>query len=323
MAWVITDGKAGMEVQCLGVAEALGIRPVIKRVVLRPPWRLVSPYIRVRLDRCAAPTGDPVSPPWPDIVIATGRQSVAPALAARRGSRGRCFLVQLQNPVIAPRHFDLIAVPEHDRLRGGNVVTTVGAPNRVTRARLDEAAARHGARLEALPRPRVAVLVGGGNSAYRLSEARMAAIADAVAAMARNEGAGLMVTASRRTGPANEATLRSRLAGLPAEIWDGTGDNPYFAYLALADVVLVTVDSINMVSEAATTGTPVMTLDLDGGSAKFARFHGNLRGRGVTRPFTGRLERWAYQPLADAAKVADEVRRRLAVRQAGAGAIPD
>ena len=85
-AWVITDGKAGMEVQCLGVAEALGLVPTVKRVVLRPAWRLLSPYIRFALSRAAAKAGDAIAPPWPDIVIATGRQSIAPALAVRRGS---------------------------------------------------------------------------------------------------------------------------------------------------------------------------------------------------------------------------------------------
>ncbi len=320
-AWVVTDGKAGMEVQCLGVAEALGLAPVVKRVALRPLWRLVSPYIRFRLSRAAGPAGDPVAPPWPDIVIATGRQSIAPALAAKRGSGGRSYLVQLQNPVIGPHHFDLVAVPQHDRLRGDNVVTTIGAPNRVTESRLNDAADRHGARLSALPRPRIAVLIGGGNSAFRLTSERMGAIAADIAAMAGREGAGLMVTASRRTGPENEAVLRTQLEGLPAEIWDGTGDNPYFAYLALADAVLVTGDSINMVSEAASTGRPVNVIDLDGGSPKFARFHENLRAAGVTRPFDGRLETWTYRPLNDAAKVAGEIRRRLAAQSPEASAI--
>src|SRR3546814_15726728 len=78
-----------------------------------------------------------------------------------------------------------------------------------------------------------------------------------------------MVTPSRRTGPDNEAILRARLAGLPAEIWDGEGENPYFAYLGLADAILVTADSVNMVCEAASTGKPVYVIALDGSSDKF------------------------------------------------------
>ena len=81
--------------------------------------------------------------------------------------------------------------------------------------------------------------------------------------------------------------MQNRLAGLPASIWDGTGDNPYFAYLALADAVLVTADSVSMISEAAATGKPVHVLDLDGGSAKFSRFHQLMQHAGITRPFAG------------------------------------
>ena len=104
------------------------------------------------------------------------------------------------------------------------------------------------------------------------------------------------------------ALLRDGLAGLPCRFWDGTGTNPYFAYLGLADGFVVTADSVNMVSEAASTGKPVHVFDLDGGSAKFQRFHDRLRAAGVTRPFAGRLERWSYAPLDDTRRVAEAVR---------------
>ncbi|HET8729456.1 MAG TPA: ELM1/GtrOC1 family putative glycosyltransferase, partial [Alphaproteobacteria bacterium] len=107
-SWVISDGKPGMENQCLGLAEAMGLTPVVKRVVLRPLWRHLSPYLRLGLRHAAGPEGDPITPPWPDLVIASGRQSVAPALAVKRASKGRTFLVQIQAPGIDPRHFDLV-----------------------------------------------------------------------------------------------------------------------------------------------------------------------------------------------------------------------
>ena len=109
----------------------------------------------------------------------------------------------------------------------------------------------------------------------------------------------------------NEATLRERLAGHSAEIWNGAGDNPYFGYLGLADAIVVTGDSVSMVSEACATGKPVYVFDLEGGSEKFRRFHDNLRERGFTRPFTGSLEIWDYTPLRDTELVADEIRRRI------------
>jgi mitochondrial fission protein ELM1 len=148
-----------------------------------------------------------------------------------------------------------------------------------------------------------------------LSEAVTAQLADRLAALARDHGAGLMVTPSRRTGTANEAILRARLAGLPAVVWDGSGENPYLGYLGLADHIVVTCDSVSMVSEAASTGKPVHVVELEGGSPKFRSFHAALRAEGVVRPFTGDLPSWSYRPLDDTQLVADEIRRRLATKR--------
>ncbi|WP_449232190.1 mitochondrial fission ELM1 family protein [Azospirillum doebereinerae] len=314
--WVVSDGKPGMESQCIGLAEALGLTPVVKRVSLRSPWRQLSPYLRVGNRFAAGPKGDPIEPPWPDLLIASGRQSIAPSLTARRLSRGRTFTVQIQDPQIAPRHFDLVVVPRHDKLRGDNVLVTRGALHRVTPSILAEAAARFAPRLAYLPHPRIAVLIGGNNGVYSLTPAITGEVAEKLANLTRTHGAGLMVTPSRRTGADNEAILRARLSGLPAEVWDGTGENPYFGYLGLADVVVVTCDSVSMTSEACSTGKPVYVIELEGGSPKFRAFHDGLYKDGITRPFDGTLDRWDHPLLEDTRGVADELRHRLAVHRA-------
>jgi mitochondrial fission protein ELM1 len=121
-----------------------------------------------------------------------------------------------------------------------------------------------------------------------------------------------MVTTSRRTPEGEAAALRRALEGLPAWIWDGTGPNPYFGFLALADVMIVTNDSINMTSEAATTGKPVHVVEWAGLAPKHRRFHDALAAEGITRPFAGRLEQWSYPPLDDTAQAAARVRALLA-----------
>ncbi|HYG85031.1 MAG TPA: mitochondrial fission ELM1 family protein [Azospirillum sp.] len=313
--WVITGGSAGMENQCLGLAEAMGIEPVVKRVKLRSPWRQLSPFLRIGNRFAAGPHGDPIQPPWPDLVISCGRQSIAPSLAVRKLSRRRTFTVHIQDPQIRPRHFDLVVVPRHDRLRGANVLVTRGSLHRVTSAMLAAAAAEHGPNLESLPHPRVAVLVGGSNAVYRLTPTIMGDVAEKLADLTRTRGAGLMVTPSRRTGTDNEAILRARLSGPTAKVWDGTGANPYFAYLAMADVIVCTCDSVNMVSEACSTGKPVYVIELEGGSPKFRAFLDGLYRDGIARPFTGELESWTYPPLDETRQIADEVRRRMQARR--------
>ena len=313
VCWVVTDGKVGMETQCLGLAEALGFDPVVKRIRLRQPWRALNPWLPIPGRRVFAAGSDAFVPPWPDVMIATGRQSAGPALYAKKRTGGRLFCVQIQDAGVAPHRFDLVVVPEHDRVRGDNVVTTLGALNRVTPDRLAAEAARWAPRLAHLPSPRLAMLIGGDNGAYRLTSGRMRDLADRLAALA-HEGWGLMVTPSRRTGAANEALLRDALAGVDAFVWDGTGDNPYFGFLGLADAIVVTADSVNMVTEAAGTGRPVHVVDLDGGSLKFAAFHASMRAAGIARPFEGTIGRWDYPPLLETARVAGIVRERLRAR---------
>lgn len=313
--WVVTEGADGMENQCIALARALGCKPSVKRIRMRRPWRWLPPRHNPAGLGQLDPAADQLAPPWPALLIACGRQSVVPSIAVRQVSRGRCFTVQLQDPKTALDRFDLVVAPRHDRLAGPNVIETIGGLNAVSEASLAEAAERFGPRYAALPRPRVAVLIGGHNRVYRLTEAIARNLGARLAELARREGAGLMVTLSRRTPGRVRGLLAEALAGLPAEIWDGEGENPYFGMLALADAVVVTADSVNMVSEAATTGKPVHVVELAGGSIKFRRFHRALREAGITRPFEGRLESWRYAPLDDTARVAAEVARRLGARQ--------
>lgn len=315
IVWVVHDGKIGMANQVIGLAEAVGFPFVEKRLAPRFPWRHLAPQLWAAPLAALGGEGDRLAPPWPDLLIACGRLVIAPARAAKRASGGRLFWVQVQDPRFARSEVDLMVVPQHDPARGDNVCVTLGAVHRVSPAKLAEGAERFAPVLAPLPRPLVAVLLGGDNRVYRATAARFAAFADELAQLAR-QGFGIAVTPSRRTGAEARLVLRGRLQGLPAFVWDGEGDNPYFGLLGLADVVLVTADSVSMTSEAAATGKPVYVVDLDGGSAKFDRFHVAMRAAGVTRPFRGTIETWRYAPPDDTARAAAEIRRRLAARRA-------
>lgn len=316
VCWVVTDGNAGMENQCLGLAEALGLAPVIKRIRLRAPWDWLPPRLGALANPLLGidPRGDVLMPPWPDIVIATGRRTVAISVAIRRASR-KTITVQIQNPHFPADAFDLVVTPAHDGLTGRNVITTAGALHRVTRARLDAAANEFRATLAHLPQPLIAVLIGGANKVYRLNPQIVAELCSELRDFAAATGCGLAVTPSRRTGAENIAQLRQGLVGTAHIIWNGEGANPYFGYLGLADGVIVTADSINMVSEACATGKPVYVYDLPGGSAKFDAFHQAMRARGAVRPFvlgqTRELELWTQPEINDTAMVAKAVQPLL------------
>ncbi|HEY1798364.1 MAG TPA: mitochondrial fission ELM1 family protein [Stellaceae bacterium] len=307
--WVLHDGKAGMASQSLGLAEATGFPYVEKVLDIRPPWAWLPPQLWIAPLAAAG-----LSPPWPDAVIGCGRLAAAPALAIRRASGGKCVAVQIQDPRIGRGEFDLMVVPEHDSYRGERVEVSLGAIHRVKPDKLAAERARF-PQFEALPHPIVAVLIGGANRAYRFRPDRLGAIAEQIAAAVRAAGGSVLATASRRTASEGIALLRDRLAGLPGEVWDNTGDNPYYAYLATADHVLVTADSVSMISEAAATGKPVHIIALDGGDAKFSRFHAAMSEAGIARPFSGALDTWSYTPPDDTARAGAAVRALVLERQ--------
>ena len=314
VCWIVTDGKAGMESQCLGLAEALGLDPVIKRIRPRFPWSTLPPQCWIAPLSAISDAGDPLGPPWPDLLIATGRATVAPAAAIKRANPAT-VAVQIQNPTIDPARFDLVVTPSHDRLIGPNVIQTMGALHRVTPGRLEEATNEFRDRYAALPRPLTGVLIGGANRQYRMSGATASRLGNLMADAARATGGGLAITPSRRTGDDNLSAILAPLAGLPVDVWDGTGDNPYFGILALADALVVTSDSVNMVTEACATGKPVYIFDLNGGSAKFGRFHTAFREAGMTRPFEGRTDSWIYTPPDDMTRATEAVRKLLETRR--------
>jgi hypothetical protein len=305
--WVLHDGKAGMASQALGLAEATGLPFAEMPLSVRPPWLWLPPSLWFAPLSASGRGGARLRPPWPDFVVACGRNAAMPALAIRRATGGGTIAAQIQDPGVGRAEFDLMVVPAHDGLRGPRIAVTQGAVHRVTPARLDAERARFPG-LAALPRPIVAVLLGGTNKAYRLTLQRIGEIADTLAAILHRSGGSALVTPSRRTGAPGLRVLRERLAGLSTVVWDGAGDNPYFAYLGLADAVLATADSVSMISEAAATGKPVHILALPGGSAKFDRFHQLMQQAGITRPFAGQIESWSYSIPDDTARVGAALR---------------
>src|SRR3984893_13096415 len=159
IAWVLHDGKAGMASQALGLAEATGFPFIEKRLAIRFPWAYLPPQLWFMPLRAAGGSAASLIPPWPDLVIACGRNAAMPALAIRRASGGHTVAAQIQNPRIGRTEFDLMVVPEHDRLRGPRVMVTRGAIHRITQARLAAERNRFPV-LAAMPRPILSVLIG-------------------------------------------------------------------------------------------------------------------------------------------------------------------
>ncbi|MEC9077739.1 MAG: mitochondrial fission ELM1 family protein [Pseudomonadota bacterium] len=308
---MLCDGKAGMMSQCIALAEMLELKPEMKIIVPRFPWSKLppsfwlAPFFGVNTESVG------LCPPWPSILIATGRQTVALALAIKRASGGKTKLIQIQNPRFGISKFDAIVAPKHDNLRGENVISTIGSVHGISQVKIRLAAKRFKQIYETLPRPLIGLLLGGSNRQFKMTAAHGSQLGQLLVKGVKESGAGLAITPSRRTQKDLISALTCSLQEVNFRIWDGKGDNPYLGILALSDGFVVTSDSVNMISEAAATGKPVHVFELDGGSPKFDRFHDQMREVGATRPFLGKFENWEYSPPNDQIKIVKEIKRRI------------
>ncbi|WP_271201866.1 mitochondrial fission ELM1 family protein [Methylopila turkensis] len=309
---MLTDGKPGDEQPCLGVAEAVADHVEKRRVIPRRPWVWLAPW--GPLDPRDAPDrfGSPIAPTgegWPDLVVAAGRRVVPHLRRIRAASGGRTITVFLRDARAGSGFADIIWVPEHDRLRGPNVIVTPTSPHRINPVRLAAARAAPPLVPASVTGPRVAVLFGGDTRHARFTEEDIDRLAAGLARL-RAEGAVLLATASRRT----PERLKLAVRAICHYLWDGTGDNPYISLLAQAEALVVTADSTNMVGEAVATGRPVMVFEPSGGRRKTRAFLDRLTALGAIRPFSGRLERYCYTPIDSTPEVAGAIEALAATR---------
>jgi hypothetical protein len=303
-----------MRTQARGLAQAVADTVEERTVRLAAPWRWLPPRLVPHpLERQQAGS-DRLAPPWPDLLVTCGRRSVPFSLAIRKASAGKTITVHIQDPLRSAADFDLVVALAHDPIAPApNVLKTITAMHDVTAARLAAAADRWEERLAPLGRPLLGVAIGGPTrrSRFTLSDAR--ALASSLLEK-RRAGFGLAITPSRRTPKAVRRLLEETFAGdAGVFLWDLEGENPYFAILARADRLVVTGDSVSMVSEAIATGAPVEVFDL--GQGRHELFLDTLVEGGLaTRlgdPAPGQPREGGYDATTEAAA---SVKRLLQLR---------
>jgi mitochondrial fission protein ELM1 len=307
--WTLTDGHAGNVRQAHALAGALGEPFRAWTLAPRRPWRWFAPRRVPGGDSAFGPTFAHAMRTPPSLAIGCGRQgALATRLLRAHGARA----VQILDPRIDPRHWDLVIAPEHDGLRGENVIPLIGSLHPVDDLWL--ASARHAfPALGTLPGPRTALLVGGASAHARFDDDVYDGLIRRVERIARDEAGSVLATTSRRTPPSVRGQLRDRLHAVPGLVWtDGAdGPNPYAGLLSWADRIVCTADSVNMLSEAAATWAPVFVAGHERVDGRARRFVDTLLGSGRIRALDDDAEAFAVTPLRETTRVAAEVRQRL------------
>jgi mitochondrial fission protein ELM1 len=327
--WILLGKGAGGNAQMIALAEALGWPYDAKRIVYNKLNRIPNILLGASAISVDRRSSDSLAPPWPDIVIAGSRRSAPVARWIKKQSGGKARLVHLMHTQAPLHHFDLIiTTPQYRLPQAANVVHNTAPLNPLPLERLAAAADRWRDRLASLPHPWTAVLVGGNSSAYILDPSTSARLGHEATAVARAGGGSLLVTTSPRT-PADAADALVAAIDCPAHVyrWQSNDpDNPYHAFLALADQFIVTADTASQLIEACQTGKPVQVFDWPQRSPRSAWkriLHSWSEGRGDSGSPPNTLmnrvfDRFVYlgliKPPRDFAALRQALRRRGALR---------
>lgn len=317
MIWVLDDPRAGTAAQAIGIAERLGHR--FRRIPLAWNWKshmaALAPHGSL-MGVAAASGFEAPEQEAPTLVISAGRRSAPVALWLR--ARYGCRLVHCMSPGLSGlfrrEAFDLLVIPAHDRpAPAPNVMPVLGAPHRVSPLSLHQAALSWSERLAHLPHPRIALLVGGPVRAVGMPTELAFSLGRQVALLAINMGGTVMATTSRRTGLQGAEALADGLGPAMHVLyrWGEPDENPYLGFLAAADVIVVTADSVSMISEACATTSPVYVALPELAGPRHRALVESLAQAGQIRPFAHSLAAWPRTPLDESGRVAEEIRRRF------------
>jgi uncharacterized protein len=294
-SWILTDGKTGDIINCVGVAERLALQPEMRLVRPRKFFAMMMPYGPIDPAESPGKPGSPIAPPYPDIAIGSGRRALAYLKRIKKESRNRTLTVLLKAGRVSASAADLIWVPQHDTLRGPNVLVTLTSPHNITEKRLADAKVNPPFKLRR-GTPTVGVLLGGTSRHHHFTAGNIAALTKKLADIAAS-GAMLLVSPSRRTPPELAEAVQAICVANGGYYWDGSDPNPYTAILASADYLIVTEDSVNMMGEAISTGKPVHLFIPSGGHTKISSFVKGITDHGAVRELGEHLENWSYTSL--------------------------
>lgn len=352
--WLLAGAHKGDNEQLVTLAEALGLSYRIdsnyQSIASILADRVAGGRLTLRRYRPAAAG----KRDCPDLVMISGGRRVGDALRIKRASGGRTKIVCIGRPWARLDLFDLVVTTAQYCLpRRSNVLENTLTLNTPDEAKLSLAAAEWGEDFADLPRPYIAVLVGGSSGSYSFDPVSARRLAEQAEALANQQGGSLLVITSPRTPPGSVSVLEQSLS-CPHVLhtWRaGETANPYLAYLAVADRFLVTCDSASILSQACGIGKPVRLFDypqrpvsrfltnlqwplmtlLAGLTAAglwvpardMKRFHEGLRRHGLLEENLGPAEAWGAVAPDDMERTVKRIGRLLSEKPLASRSGPD
>tara|TARA_B100000963_G_scaffold43506_1_gene32418 strand:- start:704 stop:1654 length:951 start_codon:yes stop_codon:yes gene_type:complete len=305
-ALLLTQGMHGMVSQVEGLAKALKLNFKHQKIKLKPIWNLVPPKLTPISENLLTEKFICDS----KIVISCGRKSVIPSIALKKRFGNQIFNIHIQDPKVSFKHFDLIISPEHDGIKGNNVINTRGSIHYLTKKEIQE-------NTDYLPLDRkkkkiVSFIIGGPNKYYNYSDEQIHFIFNKVKTIFTPDKFKIVVIPSYRT-PEEIIKKAYNTFSVNHHVIKTIDKKAYLSSLAIADYVIVTCDSTSMISEAAVTGKPVYMLMMKPKKSikRFKSFYSQFKDLGIAKELTDTIDIWSYDKLDEVNRIAPIIKERM------------
>ena len=305
-ALLLTQGMHGMVSQVEGLARALGLTYKHQSIKLKPFWNLLPPKLTPISENLVKEKFVCDS----KVIISCGRKSVIPSIALKKRLGKEIFTIHIQDPKVSLKHFDLIISPEHDNIKGDNVLTTKGAIHYLTKKEIKDNLNYLNVNKE--KKKLVAFIIGGPNKYYNYNDQAIQQLFTKIKTLFTPDKYKIIIVPSYRT-PEKIIKKAFDTFNFNHIVIKTVDKKAYLSALALADISVVTCDSTSMISEAAITGKPVYIAMMkpNKNNRRFKKFYSLLTDLGITRELKDSVEEWSYESLNEVNRVAPIIKTKM------------
>ena len=305
-ALLLTQGMHGMVSQVEGLARALGFTYKHQSIELKPFWNLLPPKLTPISENLVKEKFVCDS----KVIISCGRKSVIPSIALKKRLGKEIFTIHIQDPKVSLKYFDLIISPEHDNIKGDNVLSTKGAIHYLTKKEIKDNLNYLNVNKE--KKKLVAFIIGGPNKYYNYNEQAIQQLFTKIKTLFTPDKYKIIIVPSYRT-PEKIIKKAFDTFNFNHIVIKTVDKKAYLSALALADISVVTCDSTSMISEAAITGKPVYIamMKSNKNNGRFKKFYSLLTDLGITRELKDSVEEWSYESLNEVNRVAPIIKTKM------------
>ena len=305
-ALLLTQGMHGMVSQVEGLARALGLTYKHQSIRLKPFWNLLPPKLTPISENLVKEKFVCDS----KVIISCGRKSVIRSIALKKRLGKEIFTIHVQDPKVSLKHFDLIISPEHDNIKGDNVLTTKGAIHYLTKKEIKDNSNYLDIKKE--KRKLVAFIIGGPNKYYNFNDQAIHQLFNKIKTLFTPDKYKIIIVPSYRT-PEKIIKNAYDTFNFNHLVIKSVDKKAYLSALSLADISVVTCDSTSMISEAAITGKPVYIAMMkpNKNNRRFKKFYSLLTDLGITRELKNSVEEWSYESLNEVNRIAPIIKTKM------------